>query len=212
MGHWFKFFDTAICCSNKDRANLFTLEEPQWRPNVQNMLMFLTLKTLHWHFHRLNLYKKWIMSEAETLPIKMILPPDGRQTRIDFFDESGLRKSSPEWWQSLASLFRHEQKEHGPDLEFFSQQLEKEGYSEKSRKSYLFMMKRFFEYFEETKPSEITMGEIEDYNFEFFVSGRYSRSYQLQFINAIKLFYSHTEGIELNLKQLRKTGIFRKKS
>lgn len=67
-------------------------------------------------------------------------------------------------------------------------------------------MKRFFDYFEDPEPASITMGEIEDYNFEFFVSGRYSRSYQLQFINAIKLFYHLTEGIELNLKKLRKTN------
>ncbi len=73
------------------------------------------------------------------------------------------------------------------------------------------MMKRFFEYFEDIEPREITMGEIEDYNFEFFVSGRYSRSYQLQFINAIKLYYHLIEGVELYLKQLRKTGISRKK-
>lgn len=68
------------------------------------------------------------------------------------------------------------------------------------------MMKRFFAHFDHLDPSDVTMGEIEDYNFEFFVSGRYSRSYQLQFINAIKLYYYLTEGIDLNLKQLRKTG------
>ena len=74
------------------------------------------------------------------------------------------------------------------------------------------MMKRFFNYFEDLEPHDITMGEIEDYNFEFFVSGRYSRSYQLQFINAIKLYYYLTENKDLNLKQLRKTGMVRKKS
>ena len=72
------------------------------------------------------------------------------------------------------------------------------------------MMKRFFEYFENKEARKITMGEIEDYNFEFFVSGRYSRSYQRQFINAIKLYYHLIEGIDLQLKQLRKTGISRK--
>ncbi len=56
------------------------------------------------------------------------------------------------------------------------------------------MMKRFFDHFEDMEPRDITMGEIEDYNFEFFVSGRYSRSYQLQFINAIKLYYHLIEG------------------
>ena len=150
------------------------------------------------------------MADTSSLPLKMILPPDGRQTRIDFFGERSGRKSSADWWHSLSSWFKHESKVSGPDLGFFAQQLEKEGYSEKSRKSYLFMMKRFFVYYEHLEPKDITLGEIEDYNFEFFVSGRYSRSYQLQFINAIKLYYQLTEGVELNLKQLRKTGIGRK--
>lgn len=150
------------------------------------------------------------MAETHSAPIRMILPPDGRQTRLDFFEERSLKKSSTEWWQSLSSWFKHDAKVIGPNLEFFAQQLEKEGYSEKSRKTYIFMMKRFFNKFEELEPADITMGEIEDYNFEFFVSGRYSRSYQLQFINAIKLYYQLTEGIEMNLKRLRKTGMVRK--
>ncbi len=150
------------------------------------------------------------MAEADSAPIRMYLPPDGRQTRLDFFDEKPLKKGASEWWHSLSSWFKHDHKVMVPDLEFFSQQLEKEGYSEKSRKTYLFMMKRFFLHFEELEPADITMGEIEDYNFEFFVSGRYSRSYQLQFINAIKLYYQLTTGVEMNLKQLRKTGTVRK--
>ena len=150
------------------------------------------------------------MAEADTAPVRMVLPPDGRQTRIDFFGESTSKRQSHDWWHSISSIFRQHHKDEGVDLEFYCRQLEKEGYSEKSRKSYLFMMKRFFNYFDYLEPKDITMGEIEDYNFEFFVSGRYSRSYQLQFINAIKLFYQLTEGVELNLKQLRKTGVGRK--
>ena len=149
------------------------------------------------------------MAQADAFPVRMSLPPDGRQTRIDFFEEKTFKKQSSDWWQSISSLFRQEHKSEGADLEFYVQQLEKEGYSEKSRKSYLFMVRRFFDYFEGLKPSEISMGEIEDYNFEFFVSGRYSRSYQLQFINALRLYYQLTEGIDLNLKQLRKTGTVR---
>lgn len=146
------------------------------------------------------------MADADTAPIRMILPPDGRQTRIDFFGESTSRKQSPDWWHSISALFKHPQKEEGVDLDFYERQLEKEGYSEKSRKSYLFMVRRFFEYFKGVEPRKISMGAIEDYNFEFFVSGRYSRSYQLQFINALRLYYLLTEGIDLNLKKLRKTG------
>jgi len=69
------------------------------------------------------------------------------------------------------------------------------------------MVKRFFEYYEGLDPARISMGEIEDYNYEFFVSGRYSRSYQLQFINALKLYYQLIEGIDLHLKHLRKSGL-----
>lgn len=149
------------------------------------------------------------MAEVNEEHLKMVLPPDGRQTRIDFFEEKEAKKDSSEWWHSISSWFRQSSQVQGADYDFFLEQLEKEGYSEKSRKSYLFMMKRFFEYFENKEPGDITMGEIEDYNFEFFVSGRYSRSYQLQFINAARLYYHLVEGVELYLKQLRKTGISR---
>ena len=173
------------------------------------MLIILTVKTLHWAAGKLNLLENRIMAQADTAAVKMILPPDGRQTRIDFFDERTTKRQSPDWWHSISSLFRHHQKEEGVDLKFFDRQLEKEGYSEKSRSSYLFMVRKFFEYFEGQEPRQISMGAIEDYNFEFFVSGRYSRSYQLQFINALRLYYQLTEGIDLNLKQLRKTGTHR---
>ena len=150
------------------------------------------------------------MTPPESTTVRMILPPDGKQTRIDFFKEKPFRKHTTDWWHSISSWFKHHDKPNGPNLAFFDQQLQKEGYSEKSRKSYLFMMKRFFEYYPEMNSDEISMGDIEDYNYEFFVSGRYSRSYQLQFINALKLYYYLTKGLELNLKDLRKTGTVRK--
>ena len=92
------------------------------------------------------------MADTNSLPMKMVLPPDGRQTRIDFFGEKTVRRSSGDWWHSLSSWFKHESKAGEPDLVFFAQQLEKEGYSEKTRKSYLFMMKRFFDYYEQLEP------------------------------------------------------------
>jgi len=149
------------------------------------------------------------MATGETVNVKLILPPDGRQTRIDFFGDISSKKHAPDWWHSISSLFRPGQKEAGADLDRYVRELEKEGYSEKSRSSYLFMVKRFFNHFEGQSPGQISMGAIEDYNFEFFVSGRYSRSYQLQFINALRLYYQLIEGIDLNLKQLRKTGVLR---
>jgi len=169
----------------------------------------LNLKTLQWACMFLNLQKNQIMEREAGPSLKLVLPPDGKQTRIDFFNDRDMKRSPPDWWHSLSSFFRRETESAGPRLGFFSEQLEKEGYSEKSRKTYLFMVKRFFDHFDSMEPKNITMGEIEDYNYDFFVSGRYSRSYQLQFINAIKLYYQLTEGIELQLKQLRKTGVGR---
>ncbi|MFO7934154.1 MAG: phage integrase N-terminal SAM-like domain-containing protein [Bacteroidales bacterium] len=151
------------------------------------------------------------MSDTGPVPIKMILPPDGKQIRIDFSRENSTRKGSPDWWHSISSWFRNEEKDRKPRLENFARKLSEKGYSEKSIRTYTFMMKRFFDHFDHLDPGRITMAEIEDYNFEFFVSGRYSRSYQLQFINAIKLYYLLTEEIRLNLKQLRKSGVGRRK-
>ena len=159
------------------------------------------------------------MQSTDSFSDKLILPPDGRQTRIDFFQSQKqsepdqhvtyARKGSHEWWQTLTSWFKAENRKQNQDLEMFDRMLEEKAYSKKSRQSYLFMLRKFFDEYEDKDPATITMGDIEDYNFEFFVSGRYSRSYQLQFINAIKLYYQYTFNIDLNLKNLRKTGLSR---
>jgi len=150
------------------------------------------------------------MTQHHIPPDRPDLPPDGRQTRIDFFRENEVKKSQADWWLNFSSWFRNAQKESDPGLDLFIEQLEKEGYSKKSRKTYLFMMRRFFDHVEKKDPGKIGMAEIEDYNYEFFVSGRYSRSYQLQFINAIKLYFKLTRGVDLSLKHLRKSGTPRK--
>jgi len=156
------------------------------------------------------------MTSTTPAQSRLILPPDGRQTRIDFF-QSGryiegdrhvkyAKKGSVEWWHHLTAWFKGDSRTGSRELGDFEKMLSEKGYSRKSRKSYLFMIRKFFEYFDYRNPLKITMGDIEDYNFEFFVSGRYSRPYQLQFINALKLFYHFNYNIELKLKNLRKTG------
>ena len=49
------------------------------------------------------------MAEAETAPVRMVLPPDGRQTRIDFFGEStasrsGVESSYVQWDEATNSV------------------------------------------------------------------------------------------------------------
>lgn len=145
------------------------------------------------------------MAVVKDPPVRMILPPDGRQIHIDFLSPKQGNLQSSELWNTFSSFFKP-RKKGAADLEFFATQLENEGYAEKTRQSYEFMVRKFFEHFEDRPPRLLTMSDIEDYNYEFFVSGRYSRSYQLQFISALQLYYSLCEGIELRLKQLRKTS------
>lgn len=146
--------------------------------------------------------------------------PDGRQTRIDFFRSGRQIKSDPhivpskkagfEWWQVLTGWLkstRHEQEHH---IHEFRQFLESRQYSKKTCDSYLFMLRKFFDYLDKKEITELSLGDIEDYNYDFFVRGRYSRSYQLQFINGLTLYLEFSQGVKVNLKGLRKPTAKRK--
>ena len=142
-------------------------------------------------------------------------PPDGRQTRIDFFTSGKSRKSAPhvvpsrkgsfEWWHAITGWLRSGTHEQERQLEAFREFLEKRNYSRKTCNSYLYMLRKFFAYMDEKQVDEISLGDIEDYNYDFFVSGRYSRSYQLQFINGLTLYLEFAHGIKVNLKGLRRS-------
>lgn len=147
----------------------------------------------------------------------MILPPDGRQTRIDFFSttKSGKsdahiissRKNSFEWWHAITGWMKSGKPEQNRNIEEFEQFLLSRKYSEKTCKSYMFMLRKFFNYLEENQVSQMGPGVIEDYNYEFFVSGRYSRSYQLQFINSLTLYFEFSKNVKVNLKGLQRSGV-----
>lgn len=145
--------------------------------------------------------------------------PDGRQTRIDFFRSNKIgradnhvmspKKAGFEWWQTITGWLRSSRHEQERQLEDFREFLSKQQYSPKTCESYLFMLRKFFKYLDEKLVEEITIGDIEDYNYDFFVSGRYSRSYQLQFINSLTLYLEFAQGIKVNLKKLRRTSSMR---
>jgi hypothetical protein len=131
--------------------------------------------------------------------------PDGRQTRIDF-RRSNPRRSSKDFWQTLAGWLKSNPKEQEHQLEEFTQFLEKRKYSVKTCNSYIFMLRKFFDYLDQNGIQQITLNNIEDYNYDFFVSGRYSRSYQLQYLNGLALYLEFAHGVKVNLKGLRKTN------
>ncbi len=140
--------------------------------------------------------------------------PDGRQTRIDFFRSARQPKSDPhivtprkasfEWWHALTGWLKSSKHEREHNLDEYGKFLEERKYSLKTRNSYLFMLRKFFDYLDKKEVREISFGDIEDYNYDFFVKGRYSRSYQLQFINALTLYLEFAQGVRVNLKGLRR--------
>lgn len=67
------------------------------------------------------------------------------------------------------------------------------------------MLRKFFDYLDQNGIKEITLDNIEDYNYDFFVSGRYSRSYQLQYLNGLTLYLEFAHGVKVNLKGLRRS-------
>ncbi len=135
----------------------------------------------------------------------MILPPDGRQTRIDFLVST--KKNSFEWWHAITGWMKSGKPEQKRNIDEFEQFLFVRKYSEKTCKSYMFMLRKFFNYLEENQLTQIGTGAIEDYNYEFFVRGRYSRSYQLQFINSLTLYFEFSKNVKVNLKGLQRSGV-----
>ena len=141
--------------------------------------------------------------------------PDGRQTRIDFFStgkpkKTGQRivatkKGTFEWWHAITGWLRSTKHEQEHQLEEFRNYLVQRKYSQKTCSSYIYMLRKFFVYIDEKKVEQISLGNIEDYNYDFFVSGRYSRSYQLQFINSLTLYLEFAQGVKVNLKGLRRS-------
>lgn len=154
---------------------------------------------------------------AELIPGSEKQPamPDGRQTRIDFFSGSksgrqpahvvAPKRSSLPWWQTITGWLRQSDRAaEERQLEAFRKFLEDRNYSSKSCSSYIYMLRKFFEYMDTKEVQHVSLGMIEDYNYDFFVSGSYSRSYQLQFINGITLYLEFAHGVKVNLKGLRK--------
>jgi hypothetical protein len=142
--------------------------------------------------------------QAKTNPSSPLSSPDGRQTRIEF-QRSHPRKSSKDFWNTLTAWLKSSPKEQEHQLVEFSQFLEQRRYTVKTCNSYIFMLRKFFDYLDQNGIQQITLDNIEDYNYDFFVSGRYSRSYQLQYLNGLALYLEFAYGVKVNLKGLRKT-------
>lgn len=89
-------------------------------------------------------------------------------------------------------------------IRIFKQYLYQRRYSPKTIETYVFMVKRFLIFWKKKEPSDITMRDIEYYNFEYILKKGYSASFQNQFINAIKKFYELIENKKIQLNEIER--------
>lgn len=73
-------------------------------------------------------------------------------------------------------------------------------YSVQTRKTYTSLLQKFFSYFSDMDPLDLTMDELGQFNNEYVLENNYSINTQRQLISAIKLFYQFTEGHKMEIE------------
>jgi site-specific recombinase XerD len=71
-------------------------------------------------------------------------------------------------------------------------------YSVHTLNSYISHLEFFFKYFDQKDPGEISDKDIEGFMHDFIIANNYSASYQNQVISAVKIFYGHRGGRDIN--------------
>jgi integrase/recombinase XerD len=77
-------------------------------------------------------------------------------------------------------------------------------YSDSTVKVYCECLKLFFGFFHEKKVEEIDNSDLVDFNNRYILANGYSETLQNQVVNALKLFYSRMEGVQLVVEQLER--------
>ncbi|MCK5134311.1 MAG: site-specific integrase [Bacteroidales bacterium] len=77
-------------------------------------------------------------------------------------------------------------------------------YSDHTIRTYVGILKVFFEFHQGKDPAEILFRDFEQFNTEYILKKGYSAAYQNQFINAIKLYYKRNPGRKLILGELER--------
>jgi integrase/recombinase XerD len=75
-------------------------------------------------------------------------------------------------------------------------------YSKSTVETYTSLLKRFFAFFYDRDPLNLTMDDLGDFNNTFIISNNYSINTQRQLISAIKLFYENTDNHKMSLDRL----------
>lgn len=77
-------------------------------------------------------------------------------------------------------------------------------YADQTIKTYVSLLIVFFSHYPERAINEISLRDVEDFNYYFVIQKGFSASYQNQMINSIKLFFLKMEGIKLELAHIER--------
>jgi site-specific recombinase XerD len=84
------------------------------------------------------------------------------------------------------------------DIRAFVDWMRNRRYSEKTITTYEECLWVFFRFLDGKAPAEVTHADLERFQKKFVLAGGYSRSFQSQVINAVKLFFSNRQHRQLN--------------
>ncbi len=93
---------------------------------------------------------------------------------------------------------------HMKELKHFGEWMIQKRYSANTVKIYNSCLGVFFKYYAQKSIHEITIHDIEKFNFDFIIKHGYSPKTQNQYISAIKTFYIKMKGINYELSQIER--------
>jgi integrase/recombinase XerD len=89
-------------------------------------------------------------------------------------------------------------------IDYFKLWMEQKRYSPQTIKNYLGQLIQFLTYMQPKNFKELTVEDVERYNHEVIVKNGLSVSFQSAMVGVVKLFYAQTQGVKMNLNQLKR--------
>jgi site-specific recombinase XerD len=89
-------------------------------------------------------------------------------------------------------------------IDQFEKYLLQKRYSQKTIDSYLNILKLFFGWWKNRPLQELCIEEANAFNYEYFILGKHSRSYQNIWVSALKLYLDKFSDVNIDLKQLER--------
>ena len=96
------------------------------------------------------------------------------------------------------------------EMEDFMKWMQQKRYSKNTIKTYIGLLRVFFDFYKDKEATEISHKDIERFNEEYILGQGYSRVFQNQLISALKLYYMRYHNRQLNIMDLERPRRARK--